>query len=762
MLRLLVLVPLCLAGAAAAQPDPALRIEALPGARAADALDALPAVRTRGGTEADLYWEWTGEPRWMTGLDFGLETFFGSLGRARYVVGSTVGPGGDAPVDIVFSSAETTLGPTWRRDGGEFEVPYSYGGVGAFPGAAYDVSDPSAPRRLNVGFVEDDNLGAANLQWDPTDAANGKREYLVVFASTYDGTGETYAGSNLFLDGPGLDLLYFWRPRLRPGYAFLQSDPATLGVRLAEIAGFTATPGNGEVTLSWEYDAPPEAAAIRLYGGTTSPASDLIAAVAPTATSYFVDGLDEDADYVFRAEAVDADGAVVGVSLEARARPLVSRNVTLLGQLDPRGDYGDVWGYTDPDTGTEYALLTSRDQGLSVIELGGSEPVEVAFVPGLQGSPPDGPVADAKDVKTYAPYAYVVHEYAPVQIIDLSDPASPEVVGTLDTQPGVEDGGAHNALVYGDYLHVVGGRFAGGAGLRTYSLADPEAPAFVAEYHPPETYNQQYYHDLYVDGDRLYAAAIYGDGVDVLDVSDPADPQFITNFNYPGSGAHNVCGTEGGGYVFVGDEIGTGPYTRVFDVADLSDIDLVAEIEIEPGQPVHNCYVEGDLLYIAHYALGVRVFDVADPEAPEEVALYDTYLGPGGGFEGTWTAYPFPDSDTVIASDRSTGLYVLRLDGGVLDAEPAAPSAAGLTLEGNFPNPFAGATTVRYTLTRPAAVRLSVVDVLGREVAVLAEGPHAEGPFAVRFDGSNLPAGTYFLRLRSGGTQQVRPLLLLH
>ena len=556
-------------------------------------------------------------------------------------------------------------------------------------------------------------------------------------ASDYDGTGTTYAGVNIFADAPSLDVLYFWWPRVRDGYSFFQSDPAVLSLGLAFITDLTATPGNGEVNLTWAYDAPPEAVELAVYQGTGATADAEIAVLPTTQTSYFVGGLDPDTEFAFRIEARDAGGDVVDVSAEVRTTPSVSENMTLLANLDVRRDYADIWGYVDADTGREYAVQALRSDGLSIIDVTDDVPVEVGFVPGL---------SDSKDVKTYGIYAYVVNEYGPIQIISLSDPTNPTQVALLDVQPGVSGGGSHNILIDGDYLYVIGGRSPGG--LRIYSLANPTAPTFVSDFQPT------YYHDVHIDGDLLYAAAIYNEGVDVLDISDKADPTFVTNFTYAASsymGAHNVCGAPGSDYVFVGDEIGSEPHTRVFDVSDLSNVEQVADIITTPGQPVHNCYVKDDLLYIAHYADGARVLDVSDPTAPVEIAFYDTYLGPESGFEGLWTFYPFLPSGKLLGSDRSTGLYVLRLGTPPVANEDGAVPTAGVTLGRNYPNPFAGTTTIPFALAASAHVRITVHDVLGREIAVVTDQTWPSGAHDVAFDGRSLPAGAYFYRLEADG-----------
>lgn len=93
--------------------------------------------------------------------------------------------------------------------------------------------------------------------------------------------------------------------------------------------------------------------------------------------------------------------------------------------------------------------------------------------------------------------------------------------------------------------------------------------------------------------------------------------------------------------------------------------------------------------------------------------------------------------------------------------EPAAPAASGLTLDVRGPNPFRTATEVAFSLPEPAAVRLMVYDVLGREVAVLAAGDFAPGRHAVRFDASDLAAGVYVARLAAGGEAVTRRLTVV-
>ncbi len=709
----------------------------------------------RGGGEADLLVRWNGDPQWLLGVQSEGEAFGGGLSRGRnFILGaSSVGPEGDVPVEIVFSSETETLAQTFRLTGG-----VQAAGVGTFPGAAYDTSDPDNPRRLNVGFLEGNS--SPDLTWNPNASVQGNNEWLYVFASDYDGTGETYAGTNLLIP-PDEDVLYVLWSRLAPGFDLLEADPSSLTVALARITGFEATlSANGQVNLTWTYDVPSEAVGFRLYTGLGS-ADDLLAELPIEARSY-VHEVPEPELRAYRLEAVDAAGEVVDVSAEISVQTFVALNATLVGQLSPRASYGDVWGWVDPATGAEYALLTARFDGLSVIALDGGPNgdalEEVGFAPGLTSGPS---IADAKDVKTYGRFAYLAHEVAPVQVIDLADPTAPVEVGQIDVQPGVPQGGSHNVLVEGDYLYVVGGRDPGG--LRIYDLAaSPTDPPLVGEVNGTD--GQTYYHDLEVVGDIGYAAAIYDQGIDVLDLSDRTAPSVITTIVYPATsmGAHNVCATPDGRTIFVGDEIGSGRWTRAFDVSDLDDPELIAEIIVDPNAVVHNCYVTEDyLLHVAHYTEGYQVFDVRDPAQPERVAFYDTYTEPGYGFEGAWTAYPYLPSGRTLVSNLSGGLFVIEVERPPVASEGSA-GAPAFTLDAPFPNPATGAATFRFTLGAAAHVRLALFDVLGREVALLTDGAHGAGTHTAALATDGLPSGLYFARIEAGGQRAAQPLTVQH
>ena len=85
----------------------------------------------------------------------------------------------------------------------------------------------------------------------------------------------------------------------------------------------------------------------------------------------------------------------------------------------------------------------------------------------------------------------------------------------------------------------------------------------------------------------------------------------------------------------------------------------------------------------------------------------------------------------------------------------------GLDLGQNHPNPFSSSTTISYSLAAPSEVRLTVVDVLGREVKVLDSGRKQAGRHRIAFGATGLPSGVYAYRLRAGEKAETRRLVVL-
>ncbi|HYQ87745.1 MAG TPA: T9SS type A sorting domain-containing protein [Bacteroidota bacterium] len=109
------------------------------------------------------------------------------------------------------------------------------------------------------------------------------------------------------------------------------------------------------------------------------------------------------------------------------------------------------------------------------------------------------------------------------------------------------------------------------------------------------------------------------------------------------------------------------------------------------------------------------------------------------------------------------GVTVLTRNGvvaGVIE-QHSAGIPASYRLYQNYPNPFNPSTKILYELPRASYVRLSIYDVLGREVKVLVDAQIGAGQHQATFNAGNLSSGVYFYRLVAGTFMETRKLLLM-
>jgi hypothetical protein len=91
--------------------------------------------------------------------------------------------------------------------------------------------------------------------------------------------------------------------------------------------------------------------------------------------------------------------------------------------------------------------------------------------------------------------------------------------------------------------------------------------------------------------------------------------------------------------------------------------------------------------------------------------------------------------------------------------EPMLPNS--FKLFQNYPNPFNPSTVISYQLSVTSNVKITIHDILGREVEVLVNEEKLPGSYEVKFNASHLPSGTYFYRLTAGQYSETKKMLLL-
>lgn len=328
-------------------------------------------------------------------------------------------------------------------------------------------------------------------------------------------------------------------------------------------------------------------------------------------------------------------------------------NMMLRSNLQYPQDLNDIWGWADPDDGTEYALVGTRT-GFSIVSLADPDNAEeVAFI--------DGPSTTWRDIKTWKNFAYVSNEEAEgILVVDLSQ--LPDTFTYERWEPEIPEIGGQLATVHNLYIDERGIMYIAGANLNDGGLiladvdTEPGKPVVVGWNEPTYT------HDVYVRGGLAYDAQIYEGHVAVIDVSDVDSLVTLATQSTPFDFTHNTWLSDDGNVVYTTDERANAP-VAAYDVSDLDDIKFLDEYRpvatVGSGVIPHNVHVWEDWLLISYYTDGGRVVDASRPTNLIEVASFDTWLTSDGGFDGAWGLYPFLPSGTILVSDIGNGLYVL-------------------------------------------------------------------------------------------------------
>jgi choice-of-anchor B domain-containing protein len=342
----------------------------------------------------------------------------------------------------------------------------------------------------------------------------------------------------------------------------------------------------------------------------------------------------------------------------------------------------DVWGWNDPETGREYALV-GRTAGMAIVDV--TRPTSPALV-GLVPANPSG----ARDIKTYRDHAFFTgdgagnHGLVVFDLTRLRGDAPADGVFEPDARyTGI--GSAHNLIMDAEsgVAIPVGASGAGttcGGGFHMIDVTTPLEPSFLGCYTddigliaPGRSHDGQCV--VYRGPDSRYSGhrvcfASNETAIRVLDITDPATVEEVAKVSYPGVAyTHQGWLTEDHRYFFMNDEldelVGLTDRTRtlVWDVSELDDPVLVAEHFGPDNATDHNLFIRGDRMYQANYQAGMRVIDISDPTDPVELGWFDTtpYEGNPPGFgSGAWTAYPFLESGTVVVTSMYEGLFLLR------------------------------------------------------------------------------------------------------
>ena len=353
---------------------------------------------------------------------------------------------------------------------------------------------------------------------------------------------------------------------------------------------------------------------------------------------------------------------------------LAFRSITQLGGVS---NTADLWGWTDPLNGKEYAIVGMRN-GTAFVD------ISIPTAPVLLGNLPShitGTNTLWRDVDVRGNWCFVGSETAGhgLQVFDLTrlrTVVTPPVVFTEDAHFA---GFGNSHTIYADkvnpYVYAVGTGINSG-GLNAIDVSDPLNP-FLAGTYTQDGYIHENVVYAYTGPDAQHQGKQISinfhsnspDKITIVDVTDKTDMTLISSFTYSGARiTHQGWLTEDQRYLLMNDEgdetfFGHGTRTRIFDLLDLDAPVYLGAYTAPLNSVDHNLYTHKDLVYASNYTSGLRILDAASVASGTltEVAYFDNYPANNGAtYNGAWGNYPYFSSGTVIISDYNSGLFIVR------------------------------------------------------------------------------------------------------
>jgi hypothetical protein len=368
----------------------------------------------------------------------------------------------------------------------------------------------------------------------------------------------------------------------------------------------------------------------------------------------------------------------------------VTFNITLLGQSDPLAGslvYGDVWA----ENGYAYVGSDVNAGGMNIFSI--SNPANPIF---LERYPGD----QFEDVEVWDGIGYFgsdtnVTTGTGVDIVDLSIPFDPVMISRVNGSDCISAGVcAHNKV------HTLSVAKTNDNRLFLYTtdnatdvvkitnVTDPANPQLVTSLDlglgpttGPTTNIAS--HEIIVRNNRMYVASKDNNfntccgWASIYDVADPANPVLIKKFE-SGARSHTALPSDDGKLLIVAEERPDGN-VKIYDISNITapnDPDnpiLLATLNrtnvgIDAHSP-HHPHLHGNLLFLSWYEAGLQVFNISDPSNPVHVGAFDTYVGTSTSYAGNWGNDFSLGLKNVFLSDRGRGLIAVDARGVVIPGD---------------------------------------------------------------------------------------------
>lgn len=296
-----------------------------------------------------------------------------------------------------------------------------------------------------------------------------------------------------------------------------------------------------------------------------------------------------------------------------------------------------------------------------------------------------------------------------VHIVDLTNPSSPVLLGTVDSTHGNAHNSIHEMVVFDQngsrFLIENYNSLSNTKILKIINVTNPAAPVFVRDLMPTDP---QWVHAMVVRGNRLFTSGWGNSGApgrtEIYDISNittqtPTLLGFVADQTAAtGNNMHSAWPSDDGNWLYSCREVtsSNGPNPgdlRVYDISNPAQPVLrnsigMAALNLNAVTP-HNPVVNGNFLYVAWYQAGLQVFNISNRANPVRVGQYDTFAGAfappareqqalidaepwdlicGTDFrttslpttyDGAWAVYPYLGASKILIGDLTRGLLIV-------------------------------------------------------------------------------------------------------
>ncbi len=321
-------------------------------------------------------------------------------------------------------------------------------------------------------------------------------------------------------------------------------------------------------------------------------------------------------------------------------------NMELIAEVDNGETGNDIWGYVDT-SGVEYAIMGTRTTTKIWSLEDPTNPTERISIP--------GPAGTWRDIKSFEDHIYVTSDQGDQGLLIIDMSAVDDTItykywaDSVTLESTVEPlERCHNLYIDTDTGFMYLADCNRNGDVLIFDLnQDKKNPTQVSTVPLSRT------HDAYVQNDKLYVSELEF-GFKIYDVSDPANPVYLSGETSSFNFTHNAWVSEDEKYVFTTDER-QNAFVESFDVSDLDDIkalDRFQSVETQnQGVIPHNTHFLDGFLITSWYSDGVVITDVTKPDNMVKVGAFDSESQTTAGFVGSWGVYPYLPSGLIIATD---------------------------------------------------------------------------------------------------------------